>query len=64
MIPARQRLATEGWTASDWVATDLRTALLQDGGRLLEGMLKDLPLLLPNNASRPREKRTAAVTRH
>jgi hypothetical protein len=64
VIPARQRLATEGWTASDWVATALRTALLPDGGRLLESMLKDLPLLLPNNASRPGEKRTAVGTRH
>ena len=33
---ARQRLAAEGWTGSDWVETGLRAALLRDGRRLLE----------------------------
>ena len=60
---ARQRLATEGWTSSDWVETGLRTALLRDGRRLLEDLLNDPTLPLPDDASRPGEKCTAAVSR-
>lgn len=61
---ARERLATEGWTTSDWVETGLRTALLQDGRRLLENLLNDLTLPLQGDASRPGEKCTPAVERH
>lgn len=60
---ARQRLATEGWNTSDWVETGLRAALLRDGGRLLEALLNDPTLPLPEDASRPGEKRTGAVAR-
>ena len=60
---ARQRLTTEGWTTSDWVETGLRAALLRDGRRLLEGLLNDPTLPLPDDASRPGEKATAAVPR-
>jgi hypothetical protein len=60
---ARQRLATEGWTSSDWVETGLRQALLQDGRRLLEGLLNDPALPRPGDASRPGEKCTACVER-
>ena len=48
---ARQRLATEGWTAGDWVETGLRQALLQDGRRLMEGLLNDPTLPLPDDAN-------------
>ena len=60
---ARQRLATEGWNASDWVETGLRTALLHDGRRLLENLFNDPGLPLPGDASRPGEKCTPAVER-
>lgn len=60
---ARQRLAAEGWTCGDWVETGLRQALLQDGRRLLECLLNDPTLPLPDDASRPGEKCTPAVER-
>ena len=60
---ARQRLATEGWNSSDWVETGLREALLKDGRRLLEQLLNDPALPIPDDASRPGEKCTAAVSR-
>lgn len=63
LILARARLATEGWSASDWVETGLRTALLQDGRRLLETLLNDPTLPLAGDASRPGEKCTPAVAR-
>ncbi len=61
---ARERLATEGWTTSDWVETGLRTALLQDGRRLLAELLNDPTLPLQGDASGPGEKCTPAVERH
>ena len=60
---ARKRLATEGWTSSDWVETGLREALLKDGRRLLEHLLNDPTLPIPDDASQPGEKGTAAVPR-
>ena len=60
---ARERLATEGWRASDWVETGLRAALLQDGRRLLADLLNDPTLPLPGDASGPGEKCTCAVER-
>ena len=60
---ARERLATEGWTSSDWVETGLREALLKDGRRLLEHLLNDSALPIPDDTSRPGEKCTAAVSR-
>jgi hypothetical protein len=49
---ARQRLATEGWSGGDWVETGLRAALLRDGKGLLESLLNDPALPLPDDASR------------
>lgn len=60
---ARERLAAEGWSASDWVETGLRTALLHAGRRLLENLLNDPTLPLQGDASRPGEKCTPAVER-
>lgn len=60
---ARQRLTTQGWSASDWVETGLRTALLHEGRRLLENLLNDPTLRLADDASQPGEKCTAAVER-
>ena len=60
---ARQRLATEGWVASEWVETGLRAALQQEGRRLLEGLLNDPTLPLADDASRPGEKCTRGVPR-
>ena len=60
---ARARLATEGWRASDWVETGLRTALRHDGRQLLAALLNDPTLPLPDDASRPGEKCTPAVAR-
>jgi len=60
---ARQRLATEGWVASEWVETGLRAALQQEGRRLLESLLNDPTLPLADDASRPGEKCTRAVPR-
>lgn len=60
---ARKRLATEGWTSSDWVETGLREALLKDGRRLLEHLLNDPTLPIPDDASQPGEKCTATVPR-
>ena len=60
---ARQRLAAEGWTGSDWVEIGLRAALLRDGRRLLENLLNDPTLPLSDDASHPGEKCTAAVAR-
>lgn len=60
---ARKRLVTEGWSASDWVETGLRTALLHEGRRLLENLLNDPTLPLQGDASRPGEKCTPAVER-
>ncbi len=55
---ARERLGQEGWSASDWVETGLRTALLQQGRRLLAELLNDPTLPLVDDASRPGEKST------
>lgn len=60
---ARQRLAAEGWTGSDWVETGLRAALLRDGRRRLENLLNEPTLPLADDVSRPGEKCTAAVAR-
>ena len=60
---ARERLVREGWSASDWVETGLRTALLQQGRRLLAELRNDPTLPLADNASRPGEKCTPAVER-
>lgn len=60
---ARERLTTEGWRASDWVETGLRTALLHEGRRLLENLLNDPALPLPGDASRVGEKCTPGVER-
>lgn len=60
---ARQRLATEGWVASEWVETGLRAALQQEGRRLVESLLNDPTLPLADDASRPGEKCTRGVPR-
>ncbi len=60
---ARERVAAEGWTGTAWVETGLRAALLRDGRRLLETLLNDPALPLPDDASRPGEKCTCAVAR-
>ena len=60
---ARARLASEGWHASDWVETGLRTALLHDGRRLLEHLFNDPTLPLAADQSGPGEKCTPAVER-
>lgn len=60
---ARERLTTAGWSASAWVETGLRTALLHEGRRLLENLLNDPLLPLPGDASRTGEKCTAGVER-
>ena len=60
---ARARLVKEGWSTSDWVETGLRTALMNEGRRLLENLLNDPTLLLADDASRPGEKCTPAVER-
>lgn len=60
---ARERLTREGWRASAWVETGLRTALLHEGRRLLENLLNDPALPLADDASRAGEKCTAAVER-
>jgi len=60
---ARTRLASEGWCASDWVETGLRTALLHDGRRLLENLFNDPTLPLAADQSGPGEKCTPAVER-
>jgi hypothetical protein len=48
------RLATEGWPASDWVATVLHTTLLQDGRRLMEVLLNDPPRSCQTTPDAPR----------
>ena len=60
---ARERLTPEGWRASDWGETGLRTALLHEGRRRLENLLNDPALPLPGDARRPGEKGTAGVER-
>jgi hypothetical protein len=60
---ARQRLAIEGWSAGEWIETGLREALLKDGRRLLENLLRDPARPLPDDASRLGEKCTVGVER-
>ena len=56
LILARQRLTQPGGGSPVWLEEGLRTALHQDGCRLLEELLRDPDLVIEGNEARPGEK--------